>query len=87
MVIIYFVNYMIARSGNEEWLTIYGWRWMFFSGVIPSVIFLILLLLIPETPRYLMIKGKDDEALNTIIKISGKEGALQAEGRNQRYTS
>ena len=77
MVIIYFVNYMIARSGNEEWLTTYGWRWMFFSGVIPSVIFLILLLLIPETPRYLMIKGKDEAALKTIIKISGMTGALQ----------
>jgi SP family xylose:H+ symportor-like MFS transporter len=77
MVIIYFVNYMIARSGNDAWLTTSGWRWMFFSGVIPSVIFLVLLLLIPETPRYLMIKGKDEEALKTIIKISGKEDALQ----------
>ena len=77
MVIIYFVNYMIARSGNDAWLTISGWRWMFFSGIVPSVIFLVLLLLIPETPRYLMIKGKDDEALKTIIKISGRDNALQ----------
>ena len=77
MVIIYFVNYMIARSGNEAWLTSDGWRWMFFSGVIPSLIFLILLLLIPETPRYLMIKGKDEDALKTIIKISGIKGAHQ----------
>ena len=35
------------------------------------------LLLIPETPRYLMIKGKDEEALETIIKITGRESALQ----------
>ncbi len=77
MVIIYFINYLIARSGNEAWLTTYGWRWMFFSGVIPSVMFLILLLLIPETPRYLMMKGKDDDALKTIIKISGKNGAVK----------
>ena len=76
MVIIYFVNYMIARSGNEQWLITDGWRWMFFSGVIPSVIFLILLLLIPETPRYLMMKEKDDKALEIIIKISGYDGAL-----------
>jgi MFS transporter, SP family, xylose:H+ symportor len=75
MVIIYFVNYMIARSGNDVWLTTSGWRWMFFSGVIPSIMFLVLLLLIPETPRYLMIKGREDEALKTIIKISGKESA------------
>jgi SP family xylose:H+ symportor-like MFS transporter len=50
---------------------------MFFSGVIPSIIFLFLLLLIPETPRYLMIKGKDEEALKTIRKISGHESALR----------
>ncbi len=75
MVIIYFVNYLIARSGNEAWLITEGWRWMFFSGVIPSLMFLALLMLIPETPRYLMIKGRDDEALRIIIKISGKEGA------------
>ncbi len=75
MVIIYFVNYLIARSGNETWLITEGWRWMFFSGVIPSLLFLVLLMLIPETPRYLMIKGRDDEALRIIIKISGKEGA------------
>jgi SP family xylose:H+ symportor-like MFS transporter len=75
MVIIYFVNYLIARSGNDSWLTTSGWRWMFFSGVIPSVSFLLLLLFIPETPRYLMIKGKDEEALKTIISISGKESA------------
>lgn len=77
MVIIYFVNYLIAKSGNDEWLTTAGWRWMFFSGVIPSVLFFFLLMLIPETPRYLMIKGRDDEALRTIIKISGQERALQ----------
>jgi SP family xylose:H+ symportor-like MFS transporter len=77
MVIIYFVNYLIAKSGNDAWLTTSGWRWMFFSGVIPSIMFLLLLLLIPETPRYLMIKGKDEEALETIIKITGRESALK----------
>ena len=75
MVIIYFVNYLIARSGNEQWLITDGWRWMFFSGVIPSILFLILLVFIPETPRYLMIKNRNKEALDIIIKISGKENA------------
>ena len=75
MVIIYFVNFLIARSGSEAWLVTTGWRWMFFSGVIPSVIFLLLLLFIPETPRYLMIRGREQEALSTIARISGKEDA------------
>jgi SP family xylose:H+ symportor-like MFS transporter len=76
MVIIYFINYLIARSGNEQWLIDEGWRWMFFSGVIPSLLFLFLLLFIPETPRYLMMKGKDNEALAVISKISGNENSL-----------
>jgi SP family xylose:H+ symportor-like MFS transporter len=77
MLIIYFVNYQVAKSGNEEWLISEGWRWMFFSGVIPSMLFFILLLFIPETPRYLMMKGKEEKALNIITRISGKENAFR----------
>jgi SP family xylose:H+ symportor-like MFS transporter len=77
MVIIYFINYLIAKSGNEDWLIADGWRWMFFSGVIPSVLFLILLFFIPETPRYLMIKNKKLEALEAIVRISGPKHAAE----------
>lgn len=77
MLIIYFVNYQVAKSGNEQWLISEGWRWMFFSAVIPSVIFLFLLIFIPETPRYLMMKGKDNQALSIITKISGKKNAIK----------
>ncbi|MBI5010826.1 MAG: sugar porter family MFS transporter, partial [Bacteroidia bacterium] len=79
MVIIYFINYLIARSGNEDWLISHGWRWMFFSGVIPSVLFLFLLLFIPETPRYLMIKNRRLEALETIVRISGPQNAAETQ--------
>jgi SP family xylose:H+ symportor-like MFS transporter len=77
MVIIYFINYLIARSGEDKWLIAEGWRWMFFSGVIPSAIFLLLLLLIPETPRYLLMKGKESKALRIISQISGSENAAK----------
>ena len=75
MLVIYFVNYFIARSGNEEWLVTEGWRWMFFSGVIPAALFLILLFFVPETPRFLVMKGKDSKALEVLKKISGKDSA------------
>ncbi len=75
MLVIYFVNYFIAKQGNEEWLITEGWRWMFFSGAIPAGIFLILLFFVPETPRYLAIQGKDKEALSVLEKIAGKEFA------------
>jgi SP family xylose:H+ symportor-like MFS transporter len=73
MLIIYFVNYFIARGGDEVWLINEGWRWMFFSGMIPSALFLLLLIIVPETPRFLVMKGKDAEALSVLEKISGME--------------
>jgi SP family xylose:H+ symportor-like MFS transporter len=75
MQVIYFVNYFIARHGSDQWLVTEGWRWMFLSGAIPAGLFLILLLFVPETPRYLVMKGKDDKALKVLNKISGTNNA------------
>lgn len=75
MLLIYFVNYFIAQQGDEQWLLTEGWRWMFFSGVIPAGIFFILLFFVPETPRYLAMKGKDEKALKVLNKISGSGNA------------
>jgi SP family xylose:H+ symportor-like MFS transporter len=75
MLVIYFVNWFIARSGNSEWLVAEGWRWMFFSSVIPAAIFLILLFFVPETPRYLIMKYREKEALVVLKKISGNDNA------------
>jgi SP family xylose:H+ symportor-like MFS transporter len=75
MLVIYFVNLVIARRGNEDWLVSEGWRWMLFSGLIPSGLFLILLMFVPETPRYLVMKGKEDKALKVLKKISGENSA------------
>ncbi len=75
MLLIYFINYFIAKQGNEQWLITEGWRWMFFSGVIPAGIFFILLFFVPETPRYLVMKGQDDKALKVLKKISGDGNA------------
>ena len=77
MLVIYFVNYYIARQGDEQWLITTGWRWMFFSGVIPAGLFFILLFFVPETPRYLAMKGHDDKALKVLRRITGTQ---QAEG-------
>lgn len=75
MLVIYFVNYFIAKSGDEVWLINEGWRWMFFSGMIPSALFLLLLIMVPETPRFLVMQGQDAKALSVLEKISGKENA------------
>jgi MFS transporter, SP family, xylose:H+ symportor len=76
MLVIYFVNYFIAKSGDAQWLTDTGWRWMFFSGIIPAGIFFILLFFVPETPRFLVMKGKDEKALSVLTNIVGEEKAI-----------
>lgn len=75
MLVIYFVNLVIARQGDESWLITEGWRYMFLSGAIPAGIFIVLLFFVPETPRYLAIKGQDEKALNVLEKIAGKDSA------------
>jgi len=52
-----------------------GWRWMFLSGVFPSLIFIILLFFIPETPRYLALKKKDSRALDVLKRTVGEKEA------------
>jgi SP family xylose:H+ symportor-like MFS transporter len=73
MLVIYFVNYFIARQGDQEWLDNTGWRWMFASETIPAGLFLVLLFIVPETPRYLVMKHQNDKALGILEKINGKE--------------
>jgi SP family xylose:H+ symportor-like MFS transporter len=70
IVVVYFVNYAIAQSGGTDaWLNAIGWRYMFASGAIPAAIFLGLLFLVPETPRYLMLKGRKEEARTVLLRL------------------
>jgi SP family xylose:H+ symportor-like MFS transporter len=70
MLVIYFVNFGISKTGSgDAWLNSIGWRYMFLSGTIPAGLFLVLLLLVPETPRYLMLKGDEDGARKVLSKL------------------
>ena len=80
MLVVYFVNYGIARQGEDTWLHEIGWRWMFLSESIPALLFLILIFFIPETPRFLSINGKEDKALSILSRINGPEKARQILG-------
>lgn len=75
MLIVYFVNYSIALQGDATWLHAIGWRWMFASEIIPALLFLVLLMFVPETPRYLVMKGKTEKALTILDRLMGKEAA------------
>lgn len=69
---VYFVNYFIARSGDEAWNQSTGWRWMFVSGAIPAVAFLALLWPIPESPRWLVERGRREQADAVLTKVAGE---------------
>lgn len=71
MLVVYFVNYTIALSGDANWLDSIGWRWMFASEIIPASLFLILLFFVPETPRYLALKNNEEKAMKILSKING----------------
>jgi SP family xylose:H+ symportor-like MFS transporter len=76
MLVIYFVNFGISKSGSgDAWLNSIGWRYMFLSGAIPAGLFLLLLFLVPETPRYLMLKGDESGARAVLDKLVTKEEA------------
>lgn len=70
MLVIYFVNYGISRAGSGDvWLNSIGWRYMFLSGSIPAGLFLLLLFFVPETPRYLMLRGNESGAQAVLAKL------------------
>lgn len=75
ILLIYFVNMQIAGMGDEAWNTEVGWRYMFGSEVIPSLLFFILLFTVPESPRWLAKKGREEDALQVLTRINGMEKA------------
>lgn len=59
----------------NSWNGQYGWRWMFAAETLPAGLFLILSFVIPESPRWLIKKGRTSEATSILSKIGGAEYA------------
>ena len=75
------VNWLIARpvppgaSATEilySWNGQVGWRWMFAVTAIPSLLFLVASLLVPESPRWLASKGRHEDALRVLERLGGR---------------
>lgn len=86
------VNMLIAEAvpvgATDEfiqasWNGQIGWRWMFYACAVPSAIFLIFALVLPESPRWLVKAGKPDKAFPTLQKIGGEEYAREEIGNIQ----
>lgn len=64
ILVAYFTNYFLDGLGENNW------RWMFASQTAPSLLFFLMLLLVPETPRWLIMKGRTQDAANVLKKIT-----------------
>ena len=65
----------ILNPGEAAWAIETGWRLMFVSEAVPAGLFTLLVLLVPETPRYLALCGRDDKALSVLSRINGESQA------------
>ncbi|AIQ11995.1 sugar porter family MFS transporter [Paenibacillus durus] len=68
-----FLVFGVSSMGNDAWDVSTGWRIMFGTGIVPGLLFLTLLFLVPESPRWLIKKGRAAEALPILLKIHGEE--------------
>lgn len=77
----FLANYQLAHvagaSTNPFWFDLPAWRWMFWMQVIPAAIYFLTLLGIPESPRYLVVKGHDDKAEAVMARLFGPGVARQ----------
>ena len=71
--VVFLVTYFIGKNLSQEQNITVGWRYMFWSELVPALLFFALLFFVPKSPRWLMIKGKNDEAKNILTRIHGRE--------------
>jgi len=81
--VVFFVNMLIQRQGSHEWNVNSGWRWMFGSETLPAVLFGVLLLGVPESPRWLMSKARLAEAQHILQRITDRRRAQEIEQQIQ----
>ena len=81
------VNYFLAQTAGSSLGEVGGlpaWRWMYLAQAIPAVVFLVALFFIPESPRYLVSRGREEEARTVLTRLFGpavanrKVGEIQA---------
>jgi SP family arabinose:H+ symporter-like MFS transporter len=80
--IAFFTNYLILRLGSSEasWVESLGigrfnWRWMLGLETLPAVLYFVALFFVPRSPRWLMMKGKTEEAHAILLRANDEETA------------
>lgn len=71
------INMLIQRMGDEAWNTSVGWRWMFFAGIVPALLFGAMIIPAVESPRWLMKMGRREEAFDVLVRINDADTAAR----------
>lgn len=73
--VVFLATYFIGSNLTEAQNLQFGWRRMFWSELIPSGLFFLLLFFVPKSPRWLALRGKMEESHEVLVKIHGEENA------------
>jgi MFS transporter, SP family, arabinose:H+ symporter len=79
-----YVNMLIERSGPEAWQIGHGWRWMFLAAAIPAIVFTLAIVFSKESPRWLMKRGREEDAEHVLASINGAPAAKAEEDAIKR---
>ena len=89
----FFTNYLIIRLGDNPsaWVSAlgideYNWRWMLGLETLPAITYFILLFVVPESPRWLAMKGRETKALAILEKVTDREQAVDTLALLKRNT-
>ncbi|MBV4412844.1 sugar porter family MFS transporter [Enterobacteriaceae bacterium YMB-R22] len=83
---IFSVSAIIASCASKMWNIEYGWRVIFASGILPAILFLMLLVWVPESPRWLVRKGRTEQGLDILRKINSDEATAREQLEAIKHT-
>jgi len=78
-------NQILSAYISQTWNGSRGWRWMFGAETVPAFLFFLLMFFVPESPRWLVKYGRNDQARRILARVGGAEYAA-AEVRDIRNT-
>ena len=77
ILISYIIGLFMSNLGDESWQLLSSWRWSFGFEAIPAFVFMVLLFIIPESPRWLIQKNRIGDAIEVLTKVNGRQKTLE----------
>ncbi|HWB32121.1 MAG TPA: sugar porter family MFS transporter [Acidobacteriaceae bacterium] len=69
------IRHFATEARMVQWDAATGWRWMFGVTAVPAALFLLGMLFVPESPRWLALRNREAEARRTLVRLGGEESA------------